>query len=746
MAEKDTKMACYICTGCDIGKSLDMDALVNAAEKEAKFAVVKTHEKLCDEAGVSMIKADIEAEDTKRVSICACSIREHSALFNFGLNVLVDRVSMREQVVWSHEPNDEDTDMMAQDYVIMSGAKLSHQEIPEPLVQDIDKTVLVVGGGTSGLNSAIASAGAGYKVVLVEKEAELGGWAKKFTRTFPKTPPYTDIEEPMIDDLVKAVEAHDNITVHKSTTIKKITGEPGLFDVTLKNGGAPQEIRIGSIVQATGWKQYDPKKLGHLGYGEIQNVITNIQMEELFTKGEVVRPSDGKTVKSVAFIQCAGSRDAEHLPYCSAVCCRASLKQAKLMREKYPDANVFILYKDIRSPGQYELFYQAVQNDEGIFMTKGEVGKVTENSDKSVNIELTDTLLGENINIDAELLVLASGMVPSTKVWEDEDAGVTEEAEADESGDGKKAAAGAESGAKILNLTYRQGTDLPTLKYGFPDSHYICFPYETRRTGIYAAGTVRAPMDLDQSANDGYGAALKAIQVLESISRGEAVHPRAGDTTYPDFFLQRCTQCKRCTEECPFGTLDEDDKGTPQPHPNRCRKCGICMGACPERIVSFKNYSFHIVADQIKALEIPEEDEEKPRVLAFMCENDAIPSLDIAGSKKLKWSPFIRVIPLRCLGSMNITWIADALNSGYDGVMLIGCKHGDDYQCHYIKGSELAGIRMSNVQETLQKLALEEERVELTELSIDEWDRIPEIFNDFMETIDEVGPNPFKDF
>jgi len=153
-----------------------------------------------------------------------------------------------------------------------------------------------------------------------------------------------------------------------------------------------------------------------------------------------------------------------------------------------------------------------------------------------------------------------------------------------------------------------------------------------------------------------------------------------------------------------------------------------------------------MIGDMIKSIEIPEEDEEKPRVLAFMCENDAIPSLDIACSKKMKWSPFIRVIPLRCLGSMSTTWIADALNAGYDGIILIGCKHGDDYQCHFIRGSELANIRMENVQEKLQQLALEEERVEIHELAINEWGKIPQLFEEFMETIEEVGPNPFKDF
>ncbi|MBL7190728.1 hydrogenase iron-sulfur subunit, partial [bacterium] len=312
-------------------------------------------------------------------------------------------------------------------------------------------------------------------------------------------------------------------------------------------------------------------------------------------------------------------------------------------------------------------------------------------------------------------------------------------------GDSQESGASAEVGAKILNLNYRLGTDLPTLKYGFPDSHYICFPYETQRSGIYAAGSVRAPMDLAMAENDAYGASLKAIQAVEMIAKGAAVHPRAGDISYPDFFMQRCTQCKRCTEECPFGTLDEDEKGTPQPHPNRCRRCGICMGACPERIVSFKNYSVPMIGDMLKSIQVPEEDEEKPRVLAFMCENDALPSLDIAAAHRLKINPYIRIIPVRCLGSMNVVWIADALSKGIDGVLLIGCKHGDDYQCHFIKGSELANIRMENVQEKLKQLVLEEERVQITELALNEWEKIPQVFADFMDDIDTAGPNPYKD-
>jgi quinone-modifying oxidoreductase subunit QmoB len=190
--------------------------------------------------------------------------------------------------------------------------------------------------------------------------------------------------------------------------------------------------------------------------------------------------------------------------------------------------------------------------------------------------------------------------------------------------------------------------------------------------------------------------------------------------------------------------LDEDEKGTPLPNLYRCRRCGICLGSCPERIISFKDYSVHMIASMIKVVEIPDEFEEKPRILAFLCENDAYPSLDIVGKYRLQYDPNIRVIPVRCLGSVNVVWIADALSRGFDGILMIGCKHGDDYQCHYIKGSELANKRMENVQEKLKQLVLEPERVKILELSIDEYKKLPGIFNEFVEEITEMGLNPYK--
>ena len=146
----------------------------------------------------------------------------------------------------------------------------------------------------------------------------------------------------------------------------------------------------------------------------------------------------------------------------------------------------------------------------------------------------------------------------------------------------------------------------------------------------------------------------------------------------------------------------------------------------------------------IKAVEIPDEFDEKPRILCLMCENDALPALDMAARKGMKYSPFVRIIPVRCLGSVNVVWVADALSRGYDGILLMGCKYGDDYQCHFIRGSELASKRGDNIKEKLTQLALEDERVELHQVEISDWDKVPGIINDFADTIEEVGMNPFK--
>jgi len=746
------KLGFFLCSGCGIGDALDLDAVTEVAGENGATSTL-THECLCAPEGLAAIRKAVADDELDGILIGACSERAKTKEFT---SLTADgpamyRLALREHCTWSHTAGDEDTRMLAEDLVRMGLARLTSTKPIEPLAEEVADTVMVVGGGRTGLEAAKAAAGLGHPVVLVEKTDALGGRSADLVSMAPEEPPYDQPRANLIPGLIEEVGADDDIKVLTSTTITKISGQPGQFKVGL-NGSSGLEMVVGAIVQATGATPYDASKLGHLGYGASPDVVTSHEFETMLAGGTVACPSDGRTPERIAFIQCAGSRDENHLRYCSSECCTTTLRQVFELKKLQPEIQSAVIYKDIRTPGQMEYFFLGVQKDAEMMMTRGEVESVEANG--KLSIKVADSLLGENVTIEADMVVLAVGMVPNSAdgvsiraLHDARDRAENSESSAQREESAKLAEELAgHAGTEILNLDYRQGPDLPVLAYDFPDSHFICFPYETRRTGIYAAGAVHSPMDSVQAAEDGFGAAMKAVQCIEMAKRGEAVHPRAGDRAFPDFFLQRCTDCKRCTEECPFGAINEDEKGTPEFNPLRCRRCGICMGACPERIVNFQDYSVQMVANMIKAIEVPEDYDEKPRILALMCENDAVPALDAAAADGATWNPWVRVISIRCLGSTNIIWIAEAVSRGIDGVILIGCKHGDDYQCHYVTGSELATTRLENVSETLERLALEPERIKTVELSHDEFDRIPKILDEFADELEEMGPNPLKGF
>lgn len=777
----DKKYGVYICEGCGIGDALDMKALCEIPEEEG--VPVKTHPFLCGKDGVAFLKKDIE-EGTNTLVIAACSRRVNFDVFRFD-GCIVDRVNIREQVVWSHprsefpaltedqKGDDEHFDrleMLAQDYIRMGMAKVEKIDLPEPYKLDnFSRKILVIGGGFTGMSAALDAAKTGYDVTIFEKEAALGGNALNWRKQLPLQSPYEDLIPPVVSEMIQAVESTSNITVKLETVAARIAGEPGNFIVTQKKPGEkiefdvpfplPEEMKVdekgkelnaeqlhekfleynvgkndiltmdsdgeafGAVILAAGWRPYEPKEgeFAHLGYGELPDVVTNVQFEEIAKKGKLMRPSDGKEASSVVFIQSPGAGDDDgDFEYAGSVTSLVALKQAKYVREDFPEGKAFLFYQHMRTPGLAENFYKSLQQDPGIFLTKGEVTQVSKNGNGLI-VEAENTLLGEKVQVKADMVVLGTGMVPVTK------------------------------DDPVVNLAYRQGPGFRdnAIFQDYADSNFICFPYETQRTGIYAAGGIRRALTVEESMEDASGAALKAIQCISSANRGVSVHPRSGDMTFPDFFFQRCTQCKRCTEECPFGALDDDEKGTPKPNPTRCRRCGTCMGACPERIIGFADYNIDSVGSMVKSISVPSEDDydEPPmRILALVCENDAYPALDIVGLNRMSYSAEVRFIPVRCLGSVNVIWIKDALSQGMDGVFLLGCKHGDDYQCHFVKGSELAEIRMKKIGEALSSLALEQERVAQFQIAIDEYDKIPQIVNDFAEMIEDLGPNPFKGF
>ncbi|MEE8484578.1 MAG: CoB--CoM heterodisulfide reductase iron-sulfur subunit A family protein, partial [Nitrospinota bacterium] len=352
--------------------------------------------------------------------------------------------------------------------------------------------VVIVGGGISGITTAIEAAETGANVVLIEKEPYIGGRVSRMNRYFPK------LCSPLcgMEINYRRLKSNPRIKVITLAQLESVSGEKGNFELKLKkaprfvndnctscdkctavcpverdddfnysmnktkaiylphNMAYPQQyvidpetckgsecaecvkackygaidlgekeetltIKAVSLVYATGWEPYDARKIDNLGFGRVKNVINNVMMERLAspsgpTGGKIVRPSDGKEVKKIAFVQCAGSRDEDHLPYCSSVCCLASLKQATYVREAYPDSKVTIFYIDIRTPGKYEAFYKKVSDDENVAMVKGKVAKVEEDSGTGdVLVTAEDILGGTKAEARVDMVVLATGMSPS---------------------------------------------------------------------------------------------------------------------------------------------------------------------------------------------------------------------------------------------------------------------------------------------------------------------------------------------
>ena len=415
-------------------------------------------------------------------------------------------------------------------------------------MRDDAKPILVIGGGVAGMTAAVEAAEVGYRVILVEKEAYLGGRVVQMARYFPKMcPPACGFE---IN--VRRIRENPRITVYTSATVEEVTGaadnlkarvkvkpsyaikehllnEAVLGELTserandfnygmdktkalyrahgmaypdgyvldkeaLSDADAAKlsevcdldmaedtfEVKVGSVVVATGWRPYDANKLDTLGFGQYPNVITNVMMERLAAKdgptgGEIIRPSDGKKAVNVAFVQCAGSRDINHLPYCSAVCCMASLKETRLLREINEDARATIFYIDVRTLGRAEKFYFDILEDENVTFVKGKVAKINEESASgNLTLDVEDTLTRENLHEQFDLVVLATGMVPNT----------------DE-----------------LNFPFELSLD----EYGFLDG-------ADDASTIHATGCAKRPCDVARTTKDSAGIALKAIQ---SVNEGD---------------------------------------------------------------------------------------------------------------------------------------------------------------------------------------------------------------------------------
>ena len=417
----EMKIGAYICNGCGIGDRLDSGQLEMTATRDGKAAICKQHDFLCSEEGVKLIQDDIDNEGVNRVVIAACSRRSKNEAFAFNDIALV-RTNLREGVIWVRPDTDdqqETTQEMADDYIRMGCAEAKYAKPPSASgEQSVNKNILIAGGGISGMTAAIEASKAGYPCTIVEKTGALGGATAELYKKIPTKAPYADPEDTGVDALIAAVEADSNISVHLNSTLTNTAGAPGRFEADISTeSGSTETKSFGAIVQASGFIAYDANQLPEFSYGKNKDVVTQMELEALAKAangGAIKRPSDGKEVSSVLFIQCAGQRSKKegHLEHCSGYCCSASIKQSMYFKDQNPDIDTTVLYTDLRTPGAGgENFYRSGQ-EKGVIFTKGIASEVVDGA--SPTVKFKDLILDEDVDLEVDMVVLATGMVPNS--------------------------------------------------------------------------------------------------------------------------------------------------------------------------------------------------------------------------------------------------------------------------------------------------------------------------------------------
>jgi heterodisulfide reductase subunit A len=459
------------------------------------------------------------------------------------------------------------------------------------------------------------------------------------------------------------------------------------------------EFTVGAIILATGYSHFDASRKQEYGYGIYPDVITNMELERLLnaagpTRGKVLSPSTLEIPKKVSFIQCVGSRDEKvGNPYCSRVCCMSSMKNAQLLKERYPDIDVTIHYIDIRAGGEmYEEYYIRSQ-EMGINFIRGKVGEILQDGQGKLNLRYEDTLNGEIYEEASDLVVLATGM---------------------------ENVKDADRISRVLNLTRR------TDRF-FSIAHPKMRPVDSHVKGIYIAGCASGPKEIQVSIAQGSATAAKAMQLL---AKGEIEMDPLSAHVNPD----KCIGCGICTDVCKFNKISLIDKKAVVDELS-CMGCGACSASCPVDAIWMRNSTDEQIVAQIRAA--TEVKSEFPLIIAFLCNWCSYTCADLAGTSRIQYPTNIRVIRVMCAGRVDPSFVLEALESGADGVLVAGCRLGE---CHYIFANYNAKNRMEALQEVLSDVGIDPGRLNVEWISASEGERFANSIEGFVDYLEKIGP------
>lgn len=556
----EPRIGVYIChCGINIAATVDITAVTEYASRLPGVVVSRDYTYMCSDPGQALIKQDIADMDLNRVVVASCSPRMHEPTFratisDAGLNpYCFEMANIREQCSWVHAGSSATT-MKAIELVSSAVGKAAQLEPLEERKVPVTPSALVIGGGVSGMKAALDIAGVGFQVTLVERMSELGGRAGQLYKTFPTLESASDL----VNSLIDAVSDHQEITVLKDAQVVEIGGYIGNFRAEILRDGRKMEVQAGVIIVASGYEVFDARRKPELGYGVYPEVLTTMDLEKLLPEQIIV---NGREPEKVVFIQCVGSRD--HTvgnQYCSRVCCMVTAKQARLLRQKLPKAQVTVFYIDVRAFGKgFEGFYDKARED-GVIYRRGNPSEIIRRGER-LAVLAEDTLLGEAVEVEADLVVLAVGMQPDSQ-----------------SGDI----------AGLLKLS-RSSDGF------FLEAHPKLRPVDTATAGVFLAGCCQGPKDLTESINQA-GAAAAAAMI--PLMRGEV--PVEAATSFIEAEL--CSGCGQCAEVCTYSALTL--------HPVRkimtvnsvlCQGCGACAAACPSGAINVHQFTFSQFMAQIEA-------------------------------------------------------------------------------------------------------------------------------------------------
>jgi len=549
------RIGVFVChCGHNIAATVNVEEVVEFAKTLPDVVAAEHNLYSCSEEGLGSIKKSIEKNKLDRVVVAACTPRTHEPLFRktvelAGINkYLFEFVNIREHVSWIHAKEPQSATEKAKMLVAMGVAKAALLEPQKEGESSVIPTAVVIGGGLAGLTAAASLVAQNIDTHLIEREARLGGNLADIEIVAPE---FRKSKE-LLDEMIKEFKASPKAHLHLSSKVTEVKGFVGNFEVTIDKA---EKIPAGAIIVATGAKEWIPKD--EYGYGTVPGVITQMDLEKRLAKGE--KP------KQVVFIQCVGSRQPGR-EYCSRVCCNTSLKNALRVLDASPDATVSILHRDIMSYGTASEHMYRRASERGVrFMRYGldRPAKVSR-TQRGAAVEVLDETLDEDIDFDADLVVLATPMVAQN--------------------DSREV-------GKLLKV--------PLDKFGFfLEAHVKLKPVEFATDGVFVCGAARWPSSVSESISQGMAAAAKAAI---PIRRGKVIIEAITAQSDPD----KCAACGNCVMACPYEAIEiveSEGKRYAKVNEAQCKGCGACVAACPNDAMQQRGFTTRQLGAMIDAL------------------------------------------------------------------------------------------------------------------------------------------------